>query len=291
MEDKDNKTLIRNTFIIVLLLMLCLFCISFFIRRHSSVTLNDVDNKYELRTSVIFDDIKLITNNNDMFSHDSLHKEAEGNAFVDYVKNNLKKGDTIVHISNGIGINLLLMAKLIGQAGRIYAYNPYEKYTNTIQKSAETNGFSSRIKIGTYAISDSSFDGILVYKNNFPILSGEIQPANYIIPAGYSSMDVKVASLDELLPNVQNINYLTIDNENCEKVLQGAKKLISRSKNIIIVLNSPNITNWKFFRDFSAEFDFEIFKIQDGGNLIPVSIDILREDENKHILLKKKQAL
>lgn len=288
MEDKDNKTLIRNTFIIVLLLMVCLFCISFFVRRHSSVTLNDVDDKYELRTSVIFDDIKLIINN-DMFSHDSLHKGAEGNAFVSYVKSNLKKGDTVVHISNGIGINLLLMSKLIGQAGRIYAYNPYEKYTNTIQKSAETNGFSSRVKMGTYAISDSSFDGILMYKNNFPILSGEIQPANYIIPAGYSSMDVKVSSLDELLPNVQNINYLTVDSENCVKILRGAKKLISRSKNIVIILNSPNISDWKFFQDFCTEFDFEIFKIQDDGNLISTRTDVLQEEDNKHILLKKRQ--
>lgn len=288
MEDKDNKTLIRNTFIIVLLLMVCLFCISFFVRRHSSVTLNDVDDKYELRTSVIFDDIKLIINN-DMFSHDSLHKGAEGNAFVSYVKSNLKKGDTVVHISNGIGINLLLMSKLIGQAGRIYAYNPYEKYTNTIQKSAETNGFSSRVKMGTYAISDSSFDGILMYKNNFPILSGEIQPANYIIPAGYSSMDVKVSSLDELLPNVQNINYLTVDSENCVKILRGAKKLISRSKNIVIILNSPNISDWKFFQDFCTEFGFEIFKIQDDGNLISTRTDVLQEEDNKHILLKKRQ--
>lgn len=257
-------------------------------RRHSSVVVNDVDDKYNLRTSIIFNDIKFVTNNSDIYSHDMLQKGASENAFTNYMRNNVKQGDTIVHVSNGIGVNLLLMAKLVGQAGRIYAYNPYEKYTSAIQKSAESNGFESRVKIKTYAISDSSFDGVLVYKNNFPILSGELQPATYIIPAGYSSMDVKVKSLDELLPNLQNINYLTIDNEKCEKILSGAKKLISRSKDISIVLNSPNIADWEFFCDFIKEFDFEIFEIQDKGNLVRTNIEDLKKDSSKYLLLKQK---
>lgn len=287
MEDKYNKTLIRNTVVIVLLLMACLFCISFIVKRHSFVTINDVDDKHELRTSTVFEDIKLITNN-DIFSHDALHKETEETAFINYMKSNVKEGDTIVHVSNSIGINLLLMAKLIGQAGRIYAYNPYEKYTSTIKKSAEANGFESRVKLETYAISDSSFDGILVYKNNFPVLSGEIQPATYTVPAGYSSMSVRVSSLDELLPNVQNINYLTIDNAGYEKILRGAEKLISRSKNVTIVLSASNITNWKFFNEFIDKFGFELFVVQNDGTLVSTNTELLQKEGNSHVVLRKK---
>ena len=66
MEEKDvdskNNKLIRNTFVIVVILMACLLGISMFVRNNSHTVINDVDDKKSLNTSVMFDDIKIITN-------------------------------------------------------------------------------------------------------------------------------------------------------------------------------------------------------------------------------------
>lgn len=286
-KEAGTKTLIRNTLIIVLTLMACLIGVSV-IMRHSppSTTVNDVDDKRELRTSTVFGDIKFVSNN-DIFSHDAMRMETEKNALVKYLEVSIKEGDTIVHVSNGIGIHLLLMAKLVGQAGRLYAYNPYEKYINTIEKSAEANGFESRIKLGTFAVSDSVFDGLLVYKNNFPVLSGEVQPATYTVPAGYGSMKVSVSTLDELLPQLQNIDYLTIDSSKCEKVLKGAEKLISRSKNAAVVMNFPDENEIAQLEEFSAKFGFKTYLIQEDGTLQLSELGQMPKEKNKYIVLKK----
>lgn len=286
-KEGDNKALIRNTLIIVLTLMACLVGVSFVIR-HSppSTTVNDVDDRRELRTSVVFGDIKLVSNN-DIFSHDALRKESEEDALVKYMKENLKEGDTIVHVSNSIGIHLLLMAKLVGQSGRIYAYNPYEKYIDTMEKSAEVNGFEARVKLGTFAISDSVFDGLLVYKNNFPVLSGEVQPATYTVPAGYGSMSVSVSSLDALLPQLQNINYLAINANNCEKVLRGAEVLLSRSKNVAVILNFPGEEDMPYLGEFVNKFQFKVYTIQENGVLLLSNLKTLSRENSRYLVLKR----
>lgn len=284
-QDREIKTIVKNASIIIFILMTCLVCLSIFIRQKSFTTVNDVDDRAELRTSVIFNDIKMVTND-DIFSHDSLQKETTDCPLIKFIRSEVKDGDTIIHISNDVGIQTLLMAKQVGQSGRVYIYNPYEKYTNTIKKSAEANGYETRIKIKTCAVSDSSFDGILVYKNNFPILSGELHPATYQTPAGHSSLAVSVFSIDELLPNLQNVTFLRINSMNCLKALRGAEKLISRSQSIVIVLDFPRQEDLQKVIEFVDKFGFKMFTIQNEGKLLPA--ENISKEKSEFLVLKKK---
>jgi len=290
MEEKDidgeNNKLIRNTFIIVVVLMACLLGISMFIRNSSHTVVNDVDDKKSLNTSVVFNDIKIITND-DIFSHDALQREDENSGLVKYLEANIKAGDTVVYVGNSVGVEMLLMTKLVGQSGRVYGYNPYEKYTSAIMQSAKENGFDARLKLDTYAIADSIFDGLLVYKNNFPILSGELHQATYKIPAGYSAMDVRVSSLDALLPNVQNVNWLKIDSRENIKVLNGAESLIKRSADVIIILDRFTDKEVDGIDNFMHKFELKSFIIQNDGTLIPSDIKTLNQNKVNTVVLKK----
>jgi len=290
MEEKDidgeNNKLIRNTFIIVVVLMACLLGISMFVRNSSHTIVNDVDDKKSLNTSVVFNDIKIIAND-DIFSHDALQREDENSGLVKYLEANIKAGDTVVYVGNSVGIEMLLMTKLVGQSGRVYGYNPYEKYTSAIMQSAKENGFDARLKLDTYSIADSIFDGLLVYKNNFPILSGELRQATYKIPAGYSAMDVRVSSLDALLPNVQNVNWLKIDSRENIKVLNGAENLIKRSADVIIILDRFTDKEVDGIDNFMHKFELKSFIIQDDGTLIPSDIKTLNQNKVNTVVLKK----
>ena len=104
----------------------------------------------------------------------------------------LRKGDTVVHVSNGIGTQALLIAKLIGQSGRVYVYNPYEKYVSAIKRSAELNNFEHRLHTYVYAIADHIFEGInsiaelydslgAVVKNSFDTKMIKTQAVHHLV--------------------------------------------------------------------------------------------------------------
>lgn len=190
------------------------------------------DNFYE---KVIFDDIK-IKLNNDIFSHEQVINEVRETDLIDYLKKNLVKGDTIVYVSMDIGVQQLLMAKLVSQSGKVYVFNPIEKYADAIAISAKANGFDTRIVANSHAISDVNYDGLLVHKNGALEVDGSLQSAGYTLQKGYSAMPVSVETLDRLCGRLQNINVLRISfAENLSKILRGAEQLIVRSPNIQII--------------------------------------------------------
>ncbi len=291
MSDKnvvEQKT-VRFAFIAIIVLIACALAISLLKRYKTEVKPNELGNISEFQTEVIYGDIKIKTND-DAFSHDAIEEGSYNNAVAEYLKNNLKKGDTVVHVSHGIGVQTLLMAKLVTQSGRVYVFNPSQKYVDAINESAKINGFESRIFAHALGISNRSFSGLLVHKNNFPAITGKIEPADYQIPTGYSATTVDVSSIDEQLPNVQNINLLRIHlHSDCSNIIRGAKNLIAKSEKIAIVCNF-SAEDYKDFSVFS-ELENKGFKIylihSDGTFLKSVSVAKLKDIKNGHLLIKK----
>lgn len=289
MEDSDNKRLMKNAVFIILILMLGLFVVSLVIRHKTGKITNDVDDKTSMRTEIIYNDIKLLSYG-DLFSHDVILRDTVDSPLYKYLSVALRKGDTVVHVSNGIGTQALLIAKLIGQSGRVYVYNPYEKYVSAIKRSAELNNFEHRLHTYVYAIADHIFDGWLVYRNNFPVMSGEIQPADYRVPAGYSYMPVKVSTIDAMLPEVQRVNMLVMFGNNvCNQALMGAIHLIERSPDITILLSANRDEQSKrTLREIMMKFSFHLSYIKEDGLLHKCNgVDDIPEDA-QYIILGKQ---
>jgi FkbM family methyltransferase len=273
----------KFAFIIVIVLTISSLFISFF--KRYKVNLKHNEGGANFSDEVIFDDIRVHINN-DSFSHDSLKEETHNNEVAAYLKKNLNRGDTIIDIAHNTGMQTLLMAKLIQQPGRIYFYNPSKRYVDSVKSSALTNGFESRIFPHALGISDCSFDGLLVYKNNFPNITGKIKPKNHKIPVGYSAITVEVSSIDEQLPNLQNVNLIIIDiNDDCSKIINGATNLIKKSKELSIIINY----NDAFSVDSSAfqtllDAGFGVNIIQSDGSLQPSNVNEIKK-LNKCFLL------
>ena len=156
-------------------------------------------------------------------------------------------------------------------------------------ESFEINDMRNRLVPEVLAVSDVNSEGILVYKNNFPVISGKVCKKNEEIPTGHSAMAIKTASLDSQLPNLQNINLLKINvNGNESNILKGASEIIKRSEKIRIICSYKQ----GMFGDFSVaesliKDGFSIYVIENNGNLRQITLRNLLEMTECNILLQR----
>ncbi len=287
-SQKITSNLWKFTGISILILIFLILAISLFKKHRTIIKTNISNQNINLKTATIFDDIYLKIHD-DAFSHDAVRSEYQKSEIVAYLKENLKKGDTIVEVTHDIGIYTLLIAKLVGQSGRIYSYNPYIKYVDSINSSAIANNFENRIFIQAFGISDHTYSGLLVHKNNFPLMSGKLENKDYSIPLGYSAMVVKISSIDELLPNLQNIDFLRINVNGDEAgILDGATNLIKKSDKIKILLSF----NKETFKGHSSIqklllTGFKLYLVQEDGFTKGITIEEFKKITKGYIVLQK----
>lgn len=278
-----KKTLL-HTLVFLIISFVLVIGISIFRKQSSSIVENNAADLNKLQEKTVFNDIK-IKINRDIFSHDQINHEVRENDLISYYNKNLKKGDTIIYVSHDVGVQQLLMAKLISQSGRVYVFNPVEKYNDAINLSAKENGFENRIITKTIAISDKISNGVLVYKSgDFPA-EGSIQEGDYQVESGYHALKVDVSSLDELCHNLQNVDLLRISTmSDIDKVMKGAKNIIQNSPKIKIVADydrEKSKNENSYLEDLKKE-GFDIYLINNEGEAHPID---LKNVEKGHILL------
>ena len=289
MSNLGKPKIFKYTCIAIAVLVLCVIALSLFKRYRTELQPNEFGKVADFQTNVIYGDIKIKTND-DVWSYDAVSESSKNNGVTEYLQKNVKKGDTIIHISNGVGVQTLLMAKLVNNSGRIYVYNPCKKYVNAIIESAKANGFESRIRAFPLGISDKTFQGLLVHKNNSPVTSGTIEPSDYQLPAGYSAMEVEVSSIDEQLPNLQNINILRINTcSDCSNIIRGAKNIIKKSPNIAIIcdFSIENYSDLSVFKELINQ-GFKIREIHKDGHFLKfISVEELSNIKNGYLLIQR----
>ena len=283
-EDLKNKAL-RYALVTVVILIALIIAVSCYRKQSKTILDNSSSDLQNVREKVIFDDIK-IKINGDVFSHDQINNEVKEKDIISYFSKNLKKGDTVIYVSQDIGVQQLLIAKLISQSGRIYVLNPFEKYNDTIELSAKSNGFGNRVFTKTVAISDKPSEGLLVYENEQSPEYGTIKTADYKLEKGFNALKVEVTTLDEIYPNLQNINFLRISKKkNAINAINGAQRIIKRSPQIKIVLDyeKEEFQNSEFINNMK-ELGFKVYEISKDGEIFPA--DLSKVNSN-YILLQR----
>lgn len=266
-RDLKIKSL-RYAIVTVFMLVALIVVLSYYHKTSKTVINNTSLDPTNVQEKIIFGDIK-IKINSDIFSYDQIYNEVKETKLIAYLNKNVNKGDTAIYVSQDVGVQQLLMAKLISQSGRIYILNPFEKYNNSIELSAKANGFENRIFTETSAISDKSFEGFLIYQNTQTPEHGIIKSLDYKLEEGYCALKTKVSSLDNLYPNLQNVNILRISSpKDSINAINGAIQIIRRSPNIKIILDyDKEIASTIFEKTELKELDFKIYSIGEEGKL------------------------
>ena len=86
-------------------------------------------------------DDKLFLDSED-FSFLSITSEYEGNE-TELVKREIKEGDLVIDVGANIGYYTLIFAKLVGEKGKVYAFEPEPRSFKLLKKNVEENKYQN----------------------------------------------------------------------------------------------------------------------------------------------------
>lgn len=199
---------------------------------------------------------------------------------TEIIKKLIKPGENFIDIGASVGYYSLLAAKKIGMKGRVYSFEPNEKVFNVLKRNIEINNFKNVIPINKAV---SNFNG----KKTF-FLGNILGHSSFRSQVGGEKKEVQVVTLDNFFKHKKiRVDWIKIDVEGAEGfVVEGAKKIISKNKNIKIILEwSPKHLKEMGYKPLKLlhllyNMNFKIFKITHKLEPIPKckSKSLLKED-------------
>jgi len=152
------------------------------------------------------------------------------------IRRKLKIGDVFVDVGANIGVFTLLAAKIVGETGKVMAFEPIPRLVEQIGRSARLNQFSN-IKVIQKAVGASPANMRLASSSHNIGGSTLVEENN-----AEEFHNVSVSALDSELANQPKIDLIKIDVEGFEyEVLLGAKEVMSKHQPKIILEFSPSL--------------------------------------------------
>ncbi|MGF1539575.1 MAG: FkbM family methyltransferase [Pleurocapsa sp.] len=145
----------------------------------------------------------------------------------------LKAGDVFYDIGANVGFFTIIAAKLVGNKGKVYAFEPGKDNASSIRHNATLNDFS-QIEVIEKAVAETSGQGELLlakYSGGHALATADAPPDL----AGKVTVDL--VSIDELIAQNQIAppNFVKVDVEGAElEVLKGMKETIKTYQPTII---------------------------------------------------------
>ncbi len=210
----------------------------------------------------------------------SINKIYEKNE-TDFIKDSINSEDIVIDIGANIGYYTLLFARLVGDTGKVYAFEPDPRNYLLLEKNIQTNNYSNVI-LEKKAVSNKSEKSKLYvteYGAGSSMHKGNIDTTNGI--------DIDVITLDDYF-KVNNIipDFIKIDVEGFElNTLKGMKSVLQLSDKIKIMIEYNPLTK-KYFNsnpmdslNFLGELGFK-FKDLNSKNQAFLSLEQVSNEYN-----------
>jgi len=141
----------------------------------------------------------------------------------------IKEGMVILDLGANAGYYSLIAAQIVGEKGRVFAFEPAPDNFAFLVKNIEVNGFSNIIPVPK-AVSNQTGKGRLFLSND---------PVAHSMYEDYEkgSVEVEVTSVDEFMGNKNRpVDLVKMDVEGSEmRVLEGMVETIRRNPNLKII--------------------------------------------------------
>jgi FkbM family methyltransferase len=246
---------------------------------HNGFKLNYIKDDYSL--------IDFIKTNNDY----------EG-ATREVVERILKKGDIFLDLGSHIGFYALIAARIIGDTGHVYAFEPTPATRDTLSKNIVDNNLSNIITVESFGISDRSENVYFIVNSN----SSECNKISQSDEGVENVITIKTISIDDyaILNNIKKIDLVKMDIEGAEyQAIMGMRNIISENPDIKLIfeynkkiMDENDSSGVKIF-NLLKELGFNKFTIIYRGEIdidIPRDfelIDLYSKRDNINILARK----
>jgi FkbM family methyltransferase len=198
-----------------------------------------------------------------------VYEKEETNLF----KKLVKKGMTVVDVGANIGYYTLLAARLTGDDGRVFAFEPDPQNFALLSKNVALNGCENVVAVQKAISNESERAKLFLDKTNLGAHS--LSEANVQID---NTITVDVTSLDDFFKNSNcKIDVIKMDVQGLEvKVLEGMVDTIDANENLVILtelwpLGLKNAgSSAEVFLEKLAEGGFTLYRV--GQNIEPINV-------------------
>jgi len=151
---------------------------------------------------------------------------------MDLFKKTVKKGWTVLDIGANIGYPSLLLSSLVGENGKVIAFEPDKNNIQMLEKNIKANNCKN-ITIVPMAVSDHTGVGTLYISSSH---SGDHRI--YDLPdEKRKAQNINTIRLDDYFKSSGKIDFVQMDVQGAEEVVfKGMKSLLNRNKSINILL-------------------------------------------------------
>ncbi len=161
-----------------------------------------------------------------------------------YIGQRLRPGHIFVDVGANHGYFTILAAALVGERGRVFAFEPNPPVFRQLEQHVRLNGFEHRVVLVQQALSDTSRDGARLFVSQCSGNSGlsSLVPAASTIAMGGLSPDhtipVQTMTFDRWLEGsgVEHVDLVKIDTEGAEaEVIRGMKDALRNGRIGVVV--------------------------------------------------------
>ena len=244
--------------------------------------INDLNAKVIERLKnefVIIDGDKIFLDEKDslLLSINKIYEKNETN----FVKDSVNKGDVVIDIGANIGYYTLMFAKLVGDTGKIYSFEPDPRNFLILEKNIQINGYNNVI-LEKKAVSNKLGKSTL-YVNENSAGSSMHKPNNVV-----NQIYVDLITLDNYFEvNTITPDFIKIDIEGYElNALKGMESILQSSDKTKIMIEYNPLTKKEFNSDpmdnltFLSELGFKFKDLNSSVQTFLTFEDIKQEYEN-----------
>jgi FkbM family methyltransferase len=192
---------------------------------------------------------------------------------LNYLKEVLSPGSVFVDAGANVGIYTVIASKLVGETGKVLAFEPAAETYPTLDRNVEINKMAN-VKVFHAAISDKPGTARFYHVNN--------APNSYSLGADGEKTafeEVSVVTLEDVFRSegINRFDLMKIDVEGAEElVLRGGKSLITQMRPEIIFemtadkpqkLGLEQDGAWKLLQEWGYEF----LVVEQNGSLTPIT--------------------
>lgn len=194
------------------------------------------------------------------------------------IKQEIKKGDFVLDIGAHIGYYTLIFAKLVGENGRVFAFEPDPTNFALLMRNIETNGYKNVI-LEQKAVSNKT-GKLKLYVRQDDTADHRIYDSH----DGRQSIEIEAIRLDDYFNNYNGkIDFIKMDIQGSEPgAIQGIPLLLQKNKNLKLVTEfwpyglKTFGTEPEEYLDTLLTYGFKIYEINERKKRIEAISDIDR---------------
>ena len=208
---------------------------------------------------------------------------------VQTIEKYLKNGMIMLDLGANIGFYTMLSRSIVGENGRVFAFEPSPRNANLIRASIEENSFTNVTVVEAAVSGDTGVSKLYVSPN--------INSAHSLLDLDFKydegwkrekTIDVKVITIDDYLEKKVGdlkVDFIKMDIEGSEfHAIKGMRKVLDENEHLILVSEFwpkgflKNNKNPKDYLETLVGLNFKINHIDEvQGKVYPVSVNQLME--------------